>query len=95
MDRPTMAALTTLRDAVITGNALAARETTVAALAAGVDPLALVNDSMIPAMDVVGKKFETNEYFVPELLLSARAMKGAMELIRPLLAAREIGRAHV
>jgi len=52
------------------------------------DPLALVNECMSPAMDEVGRRFECNEYFVPELLLSARAMKSALELIRPLLAAR-------
>ncbi|HAM70490.1 MAG TPA: cobalamin-binding protein, partial [Verrucomicrobiales bacterium] len=46
------------------------------------------NDFMIPAMDEVGRRFERSEYFVPELLLSARAMKASMELIRPLLAAR-------
>jgi 5-methyltetrahydrofolate--homocysteine methyltransferase len=40
---------------------------------------------MIPAMDEVGRRFEANEYFVPELLIAARAMKGAMELLRPLL----------
>jgi methylmalonyl-CoA mutase cobalamin-binding domain/chain len=42
---------------------------------------------MVPAMDEVGRRFECEEYFVPELLLSARAMKAALELIRPLLAA--------
>ena len=50
--------------------------------------LTLVNEAMVPAMDEVGRRFECNEYFVPELLLSARAMKAALELIRPLLAAR-------
>jgi len=59
---------------------------TEAALAEGVDPLRLVQDHMFPAMGEVGQKFECNEYFVPELLLSARAMKTALELIRPLLA---------
>ena len=43
---------------------------------------------MVPAMDEVGRRFEGEEYFVPELLLSARAMKGSLELMRPLLAAR-------
>jgi len=43
---------------------------------------------MIPAMDEVGRRFECSEYFVPELLISARAMKAALELIRPLLTAR-------
>jgi 5-methyltetrahydrofolate--homocysteine methyltransferase len=53
-----------------------------------VDPLKLVNEHMVPAMDEVGRRFEANEYFVPELLISARAMKAALELIRPLLTAR-------
>jgi len=43
---------------------------------------------MIPAMDEVGRRFEKSEYFVPELLIAARAMKGSLALIRPLLAAR-------
>lgn len=41
---------------------------------------------MVPAMDEVGRLFETEEYFVPELLLAGRAMKSAMELLRPRLA---------
>ena len=41
---------------------------------------------MIPAMGEVGRLFENEEYFVPEMLLSARAMKGALELLRPLMA---------
>jgi len=47
-----------------------------------------VQEYMMPAMDEVGRRFECNEYFVPELLLAARAMKAALELLRPLLAAR-------
>ncbi|MBX7211739.1 MAG: corrinoid protein [Verrucomicrobiaceae bacterium] len=83
-----MTDLRQLFDAVVTGDHVTSKAVTAEALAAGVEPLALVNDYMIPAMDDVGGKFERNEYFVPELLLSARAMKAAMELIRPLLAAR-------
>lgn len=74
--------------AVVCGDAGAAREITENALAANVDPLAIVNEQMTPAMAEVGRRFEVGEYFVPELLLSARAMKSALELIRPLLAAR-------
>ncbi|MHB9010026.1 MAG: B12-binding domain-containing protein, partial [Limisphaerales bacterium] len=77
-----------LHEAVLSGDAKGAREITEKALAAGVDPLALVNDYMVPAMDEVGKRFECNEYFVPELLISARAMKASLELIRPLLTAK-------
>jgi methylmalonyl-CoA mutase cobalamin-binding domain/chain len=54
------------------------------------DPQQLVTEQMIPAMDEVGRRFENNEYFVPELLIAARAMKGSLELIRPLLAERGI-----
>lgn len=80
--------LSGLHDAVLNGDDAAAVAITRAALAAGVEPLRLVNGAMSPAMDVVGRRFEAHEYFVPQLLLSARAMKAAMELIRPLLAAR-------
>jgi corrinoid protein of di/trimethylamine methyltransferase len=77
-----------LSEAVLSGDAKAARAITETALAEGTDPLKLVTDFMTPAMDEVGRRFECNEYFVPELLLSARAMKAALELIRPLLVAR-------
>jgi 5-methyltetrahydrofolate--homocysteine methyltransferase len=76
-----------LYEAIISGDAKTSRSLTEQALAAGVPPLTLVNDFMIPAMSEVGQRFECNEYFVPELLLSARAMKAALELIRPLLVA--------
>ena len=75
-----------LYDAILKGDAATARTTTEAALSAGVEPLKLVQEYMMPAMDEVGRRFEKNEYFVPELLLAARAMKGCLELIRPLLA---------
>jgi 5-methyltetrahydrofolate--homocysteine methyltransferase len=77
-----------LYEAVVSGNAKATQAITQQALAEGVDPLKLVNDYMVPAMDEVGRRFEANEYFVPELLISARAMKASLELIRPILTAR-------
>jgi corrinoid protein of di/trimethylamine methyltransferase len=77
-----------LYDAILTGNAKASKEVTQQALAAGTDPQDLVQKYMIPAMDEVGRRYEANEYFVPELLISARAMKASLEFIRPLLAAR-------
>jgi corrinoid protein of di/trimethylamine methyltransferase len=72
-----------LYNAILTGNAKKAEEVTKAALAANVDPTELVQKYMIPAMDEVGKRFECNEYFVPELLIAARAMKTSLELITP------------
>jgi corrinoid protein of di/trimethylamine methyltransferase len=74
-------------DAILNGNAKKAHEATDAALAAGAEPMALIQDSMVPAMDEVGKLFECEEYFVPELLLAGRAMKSAMEMLKPLLSA--------
>jgi 5-methyltetrahydrofolate--homocysteine methyltransferase len=85
-----MADLEALHHAILTGDAANAKAVTEAALAEGAAPLALVQDVMMPAMDEVGKKFEANEYFVPELLLAARAMKAGLELIRPLLAAKGV-----
>jgi 5-methyltetrahydrofolate--homocysteine methyltransferase len=77
-----------LYDAVVNGDYKAARALTEQALAEGADPLTMVNKYMVPAMDEVGRRFECSEYFVPELLISARAMKASLELIRPLLVAR-------
>ena len=77
-----------LYDAVVGGDAKATGALTQEALTEGIDPLELVNGYMVPAMSEVGRRFECNEYFVPELLISARAMKAALELIRPLLTAR-------
>jgi len=79
--------LDNLSTAILEGNAKAAGPLTREALDRGCDPVELVTKYMIPAMDEVGRRFECEEYFVPELLLSARAMKTALEIIRPLLAA--------
>ena len=80
-----MADLSELYDAILTGNAPKAEEVTKAALEEKTDPTELLSKYMIPAMDEVGKRFECNEYFVPELLIAARAMKVAMKLMAPAL----------
>ena len=76
-----------LYDAIVNGDAKRARLATQAALQAGTPPMDLIAGSMVPAMDQVGRLFEAEEYFVPELLLAGRAMKNAMELLRPLMTA--------
>jgi len=78
-----------LYEAVLNGDAKKARSVTEEAIAAGVDPMKLVTEYMSPAMHEVGQRFECNTFFVPELLLSARAMKTSLELIRPLLAEKQ------
>lgn len=82
-----MADLAKLYDAILNGDQKTAVAVTQEALAEGCDPMELITKHMVPAMDEVGRRFECEEYFVPELLLSARAMKGSLELLRPLLAA--------
>lgn len=79
-----------LKDAILKGDYRSSAEVTRTALEGGADPMDLVTNYMIPAMDEVGRLFECEEYFVPELLLSARAMKAALEPIRPMLAARGV-----
>jgi 5-methyltetrahydrofolate--homocysteine methyltransferase len=76
-----------LYDAIVDGNAGKAKTLATSAIADGVDPQEILNQYMIPAMDEVGRRFETNEYFVPELLIAARAMKGALAIIKPKLTA--------
>jgi 5-methyltetrahydrofolate--homocysteine methyltransferase len=52
----------------------------------GMSPLTLLFEAMIPALEEVGRLFEIGEYFVPEMLISARAMQGAMNILKPLIA---------
>jgi 5-methyltetrahydrofolate--homocysteine methyltransferase len=79
--------LAKLHEAVIEGDWQTAAAVTRTAIAAGVAPLTIVAGHLVPAMDEVGRRFECEEYFVPEMLMSARAMKAAMEIVRPLLGA--------
>jgi 5-methyltetrahydrofolate--homocysteine methyltransferase len=76
-----------LFDAIVDGKAPLAKSIVEEELKAGVDPVELISGTMIPAMDEVGKLFQEEEYFVPELMLAGRAMKAAMDPLRPLLAA--------
>jgi corrinoid protein of di/trimethylamine methyltransferase len=75
-----------LHDAVLNGDPATAISITEKALAENIDPHVLINDYMVRAMDEVGRRFERFEFFIPQLLMSAKAMKGAMALIKPLLA---------
>ena len=81
----THALIAALRQAVIDGQARIAAATTERALADGLAPRLLVDEALIPAMDEAGRLFEIGEFFVPELLVAARAMKASQALIMPLL----------
>lgn len=74
-----------LYDAILAGKLEPAVEVTQKAIAEGVAPQVIINDYMIKAMGEVGQRFQDGKAFVPQLLMSARAMKGALELLKPLL----------
>ena len=76
-----------LYDAIVDGDAKTSKALATQAMEAKLDPKKLLDEYMIPAMNEVGRRFETNEYFVPELLIAARAMKQALEIIKPALVA--------
>jgi len=79
------AAFQELSDSIIKGDAPGVDRLVKACLEADVAPGTIINDGMIPGMDGVGELFRTNQYYVPEVLLSARAMKTGMAILRPLL----------
>ncbi len=72
-------------DSILDGNDEALTHHIDAALKADVSPEIILNEGMIAAMDEVGRLFEEGEYFVPEMLVSARAMKAGLALLRPYL----------
>jgi 5-methyltetrahydrofolate--homocysteine methyltransferase len=82
-----MTDLKKLYEAILNGDNKAALALTQQAVSEGVQPMELITNYMIPSMSEVGRRFECEEYYVPELLLAARAMKGSLEVLRPLLAA--------
>jgi 5-methyltetrahydrofolate--homocysteine methyltransferase len=86
-ERSNMVDLQQLYDAILKGDAKTSAAVTREALNAGVPPMDIVSQYMVPAMDRVGRMFECEEYYVPELLLAARAMKAALDPMRPILAA--------
>lgn len=82
-----MADLQGLADAVIKGNQTESVRLTQEALDEGVGPKKVLEDGLIAGMNVVGVRFKANEVYIPEVLISARAMKTAMEVLEPQLVA--------
>jgi 5-methyltetrahydrofolate--homocysteine methyltransferase len=74
-----------LRDAVIRGDRDAVRTLVTEELAAGVDPAAVLDRGLLPAMDVVGQRFGAKTMFISEVLLTARAMHTGLEVLKPAL----------
>ena len=65
------------------GEAKPVVELTKEGLALGMDPMEILFSALIPALEEVGRLFESGEYFVPEMLIAARAMQGAMDILKP------------
>lgn len=83
--RPAMALKEEIYNDVISGNAEAVTALTSQAIAEGLSADELLNQALIPAMTEVGGRFERHEFYVPEMLIAARAMKRGVEVLRPLL----------
>jgi len=79
--------LKTLYDAVVNGEIEEVADGVNAALAANMPADRILNEALIPAMSEVGRLFEEQEYYVPEMLISAKAMQGGLAILKPLLAA--------
>ena len=80
-----MADLKMLSDAIIKGDQKTAVDITTTALSEGADPGTILADGLIAGMNVIGVRFKANEVYIPEVLISARAMKMAMEVLEPKL----------
>ena len=89
-----MADVHPLTQAIIDGDKAQADALTRQCLAEGEDPGAIIEERLVPGMAVVGERFKCDEIFVPEMLISANAMKAALAILEPLLAASGTRPAH-
>jgi 5-methyltetrahydrofolate--homocysteine methyltransferase len=82
--------LSTIYNAILEGDANDTKDGVRAALESGLEPGQILADGMISAMQEVGKRFEEGEFFVPEMLISARAMQGGLSLLKPHLVSSKV-----
>jgi corrinoid protein of di/trimethylamine methyltransferase len=80
--------LSRIAASLVDGDPDAAVAATKEALAAGIEPLAVVDEGLVPGMRIVGEKFSCGEYFLPNLIVAANGMKQAMQLLEPELRTR-------
>jgi methylmalonyl-CoA mutase cobalamin-binding domain/chain len=78
--------LRSLYDETLVGNAPRVLELTNIGLDAGMSPETMLFDALIPSLEEVGARFERGDFFVPEMLIAGKAMSGALDVLRPLLA---------
>ncbi len=80
-----MVDLEALKQAVISGQRKKAMDITQKAISEGMDPESIINTYLIPALSVVGNRFEKKEIFVPEMMIAAKSMEACMDLLKPLM----------
>ena len=80
-----MVDLKELSEAIIDGEAAEAVELTTSALEEGIAPSDILNNGLVAGMNVVGEYFKNNEFYVPEVLIAARAMQKSMDILKPKL----------
>jgi len=90
-----MADLQALAEALIRGDRDTVRTLTQQAVDEGVTPKQILDEGLVAGMNVVGAKFKANEFYVPEVLIAARAMHAGMDILKPLLAASDVQPAGV
>jgi 5-methyltetrahydrofolate--homocysteine methyltransferase len=85
-----MSVMDDIRSAVVSGDMAGAKSTMERALADGANPIELLNSALISAMTEVGERFEHKDLFLPEMLIAARAMKGALAVLEPHLQVADV-----
>lgn len=85
-----MTDLQAIAENLINGNVPAVKEGVEEALAAGTSAGDILNGVLVPGMDEVGRRFKANEFYVPEVLIAARAMHAGMHVLQPLLSESEV-----
>lgn len=78
-----------LIDSLVAGNPEGCESLTIQAISDGVEPMEIIERGLVPGMNIVGEKFSSGEYFLPDLIIAANAMKKAMTRLEPELLARE------
>jgi 5-methyltetrahydrofolate--homocysteine methyltransferase len=78
-----------LTNSIIMGEPEITVEATKEALSAGIEPMTIIHQGLMPGMNVVGEKFSSGEYFLPDLIIAADGMQQAMELLEPELRLRQ------
>ncbi|HEY3423405.1 MAG TPA: corrinoid protein [Negativicutes bacterium] len=85
-----MPTLSDLAQSVISGNVDQVRDQVKSFITGGTDPLEIINQGLIAGMNVVGARFKAGDMYVPEVLMSARSMSSGVELVKPLIADKDI-----